>query len=111
MAEAQALSTDQSQEYLAEVELVAGLASALGAQGDASTAQLGGQIGSSGFENNYLTHAQRETVEARLAEWVACRESGECSDAQKQEILSDRITTVIKPRNPTNYLNNLRSRQ
>ena len=73
MAEAQALSTDQSQEYLAEVELVAGLASALGAQGDASTAQLGGQIGSSGFENNYLTHAQRETVEARLAEWVAWR--------------------------------------
>ena len=86
VAQSQGLSTEQAQEYLAEVELLSGLAAALGSEGDLAAAQLGGQIGASGFENNYLTHAEREEYQEILfnclegADPRACDRKAELDD-------------------------------
>ena len=77
------------------MELVAGLVAALGAQGDASAAQLGGQIGSSGFENNYLYHAEAERrAEINQALWD-CDRSGNCS-AEEVAALWDEYQALQK---------------
>ncbi len=99
-----------SQTYLANAELIGGLLAALGSGGDVNATMIASGIARSGFQNNYLNHAERELHEQLVALCYgpepspdACRrlnELNELSEKRDQQIercVGDAHSGLIRP--------------